>query len=165
MEPITKCSGAWSSFLLLVLLDRLSTVAMSKSALIAGKDKKRRNLIHLAVLSNDFATVEFLKNIAVAEGVVEAIVCEEDRYLFTSLNLACYRGCSVEIVRLLLESGAAKVINSPIRRGLLPLNYAAAKGKNEVVKLLLEQGAIIDSKANGLSIIPQPNHIIWKRLS
>jgi hypothetical protein len=62
----------------------------------------------------------------------------------SALMIAAYKG-NQTAVQVLLKKGAA--INQP---GWTPLHYAAAGGKDDIVRLLLDKGAEIDARS--------PNH-------
>lgn len=67
---------------------------------------------------------------------------------FTPLHLACAKG-SLEIVQILLENGAGKLINEYVCDDyrMTPLDLACEQNTLEVVKLLLKNGAIVSKCA------------------
>lgn len=66
----------------------------------------------------------------------------EDRIGRTPLIFAASKG-HVEVVRMLLESGAMK--EAVDKFGSTPLISAAEEGRHEVVRMLLENGARIEA--------------------
>lgn len=82
-------------------------------------------------------------NLEVVQALVQAGANIDKRNAFkeTPIMLACITG-SAKIVEYLLSKEAQ--INQP---GWTPLLYAATNGQNEIVKLLIENHAYIDSSA------------------
>jgi ankyrin repeat protein len=66
---------------------------------------------------------------------------------WTPLHLAAFFGHS-EIARILLDGGAAMLTISKNNEANLPINAAAAGGRNSVVKLLVERGCPPDARSS-----------------
>jgi ankyrin repeat protein len=66
---------------------------------------------------------------------------------WTPLHLAAFFGHS-EIARILLDGGAAMLTISNNNEANLPINAAAAGGRNSVVKLLVERGCPPDARSS-----------------
>ena len=95
---------------------------------------------HDAIKRNDIKTVHTLLD----KGMNVNEHFESD---FTALHYAAgWVNCNIEIVRLLVKSGAD--IDSVNIHGLTPLHKAAARGCAKIVRFLIEKGANINKRTN-----------------
>jgi ankyrin repeat protein len=75
------------------------------------------------------------------------LVHERSHDGWTPLHLAAFFG-RLEIVKMLLESGAPMLAISSNNESNLPINAAAAGRRNDVVRLLVERGCPPDARAS-----------------
>jgi len=108
------------------------------------RDEKGRTPLLIACHRNKAKTVQFLLENGAKKSVNMKNMSRE-----TALSMACYRA-NIKIAQLLLENGAQKTLNTTFqnnltggRNGNTPLSIAFQYGDQEMMKLLLANGANI----------------------
>lgn len=157
--PLFALAGAYDRFFRAVKLDDAGTI---KSLLARGFDpntiepERGDSGLILAVREDSMKAFDVLLN---AKGIdLELRSGNGDN----ALMIACFKG-NQYAAEALLGKGAA--VNRP---GWTPLHYAAASGRNEIVRLLLDRSAYIDAASPNsttpLMMAARGGHIVTVKL-
>ena len=121
----------------------IAKMLIDKGAEIDAVDKRGFTSLHNAAYSNNIKAVQLL----IENG---QIVNKKSRNtLYTSLHLACIKGCK-SVVEILLQNGVCSVINDKTQSGHTALDYAHNKGFLEIVYILIDHGGKREIYANQL---------------
>lgn len=137
-----QCSNRW---VLQLLLDH--------GADITAVDLDGRTAIHYAAICSDTRVMEFL----LAKGIIDIECCDKNGY--SALHLAAKHGKPLQC-ELLLRSGAIVDVQNQ-SNGHTPLSFTISESQRTVnfmgiaqaVRVLLEYGADVGYKVEGLSIL------------
>ena len=110
------------------------------------RDKNDRDMtpLHIACQEGNHAVVKVLQHHLSAEDLAQ-----KDREKNTALHLAC-EGGEKETVQLILDKAenVEVLISEQNVRGEAPIHFAARKGSEDIVELLLKKGVAKDIKDN-----------------
>ncbi|XP_046839530.1 rabankyrin-5-like isoform X2 [Xenia sp. Carnegie-2017] len=129
---------------------------LSREPLAAEKyDKKGRNYLHRAIISEDIETVLFLMGVSAN---IQTPV--QDSSLTTPLHLAVRVGSEI-LVRHMILAGAN--VNAPDKKKRTPLHEAAEHDRASIISVLLLNGANVNEvdakRDNALHLAVQLGHI------